>query len=140
MTRTRRRVLVLVLALAAFLVPAATAYAVWSTTATVAMSVNTIAVVAPTAPTGVTCTGTGDPLVLSWTAVTGATEYRIYQSPGNTLLRTVTTTGTQFTEAQMATPMTSQKYDVFVRAWNEGGESPSSTPTTEMNFKGNKAC
>jgi hypothetical protein len=140
-SRAARLLAVAVLAVVAFLAPAAAAYAYWSSTASMTVTVSTSAVPgAPTAPTGVTCTGTGSPLVLSWTAVSTATEYRVYRTTNlTTPLHTVTTTSSTFTEAQMGTSTASQTYDVVVRAWNESGES-SSSATVSMNFKGNKAC
>lgn len=141
MTRRARALVVLGLLLGCFLAPATAAYALWSATATATLTgVSTAAAPAvPTAPTGVTCTGTGDPLTLSWTAVATATEYRIYRTPGNVLLRTVTTTSASFTEANMGNQAPNQSYNVVVRAYNVSGESPSSA-TAIMNFKGNKAC
>ncbi len=126
MTRTRQRVLVLVLALAAFLVPAATAYAVWSTTATVAVTANTISVVPPT---NVACSGSNNAITLSWTAVAGATGYTVYRKPNaTTFVEAGTTTGTSLllSESMMGTPQESNgKYDVVVRASNGGGSADS---------------
>ena len=126
MTRSRQRVLVLVLALAAFLVPAATAYAVWSATATVAVTANTISVVPPT---NVACSGSNNAITLSWTAVSGATGYTVYRKPNaTTFVEAGTTTGTSLllNEAMMGTPTESNgKYDVVVRASNGGGSADS---------------
>jgi uncharacterized membrane protein len=139
-----RPLVVAVLALGTFLVPGVAAYALWSATATATLTgVTTAAAPAvPAPPTAVTCTGTGDPLTLSWAPSAGASEYRIYRTTtAVTLLRAVTTTSSVFTQLDMGNPQVNgtQTYNVVVRAYNVRGESADSA-TVAMNFKGNKAC
>jgi len=82
MTNLRRSVMVLVLCLAAFLAPAGVAFALWSATATGEVTVTTSERTA--APTDFVCTDMDDDdgdgeADFDWSAVTAATEYRIYE-------------------------------------------------------------
>lgn len=80
----------------------------------------------PTVPSGVTATAGDTQVVLSWTAVTGATSYHVKRS---------TTTGGPYTQAGAPTSATftdtgltdSTKYFYVVSAVNTGGESANST-------------
>lgn len=140
MTGLHRLVVLLGLVVGGFATTTGAAYAYWSSTATATMTITTSALLAtPAAPTNLACGGTNDPRTLSWTASARATEYHVYRDTG-TLLFTVTATNLQMSELAMGSPQnTSQRYDVFVRAANEGGESPSSASLT-VSFKGGRAC
>jgi hypothetical protein len=139
-TRLRHPAALLVLVLVAFGAPASAAYAYWTATATVSMTITTSAMPSrPAAPTNLTCGGSDDPRTLTWSASTGATEYRVYRDTG-ALLSTVTLPNLQISESTMGNPQTSsQRYDVFVRAWNEAGESASSAALS-VSFKKGRPC
>ena len=64
--------------------------------------------------------------VLTWDAVSGATEYRVYRadSPGGALVRLTTVTDTTFIDSGVTNDTT---YRYIVRAANSLGESPDST-------------
>ena len=64
--------------------------------------------------------------VLTWDAVRGATEYRVYRadSPGGALVRLTTVTDTTFIDSGVTNDAT---YRYIVRAANSLGESPDST-------------
>jgi hypothetical protein len=142
MTRTLRIIIVGLLALGAFLVPGAAAYALWSNTATATLTGVTTAAApaAPGAPTGLSCTGTTTK-VLSWSAGPGGTpsSYTVYRDNGNTVGTTATTSLT-ITESMMGTPPgPMQKYNVNVKATNVSGTSAASA-NLMVNMKPNQAC
>ncbi len=90
----------------------------------------------PSAPTGVTATAGNGQVIVSWTAVTGATSYNIYYGTA----AGVTTASTKITGATSPKTITgltnNTTYYFVLTALNESGEStlssevPSSQPTT----------
>ncbi|MFB7452477.1 chitinase [Streptomyces sp. NPDC056194] len=84
----------------------------------------------PTAPTGLTAgSPTSTSVPLSWTAVTGATSYNVYQ--GSTKVQTVTGTTATVSGLTASTPYTFQ-----VTAVNSAGESPKSAAVTATTTSG----
>ncbi|MFF3605484.1 chitinase [Streptomyces sp. NPDC002463] len=84
----------------------------------------------PTAPTGLTAgSPTSTSVPLSWTAVTGATSYNVYQ--GSTKVQTVTGTTATASGLTASTPYTFQ-----VTAVNSAGESPKSAAVTATTTSG----
>ncbi|MFF8379177.1 chitinase [Streptomyces sp. NPDC015661] len=84
----------------------------------------------PTAPTGLTAgSPTSTSVPLSWTAVSGATSYHVYQ--GTTRIQTVTTPSATVSGLTASTPYTFQ-----VTAVNSAGESPKSAAVTATTTSG----
>ena len=86
----------------------------------------------PAAPTGLTATAASSSQInLSWTGVSGATEYRIYRSTtsGGPYTQVGTTTGTTFSNTGLSCNTT---YYYVVRSYNgcESGNSAQSLATT----------
>ena len=135
-----RRIALIVIAGVAFMAPATVAHSLWSTTATATLTVTVPAAAAAiTAPTGVTCVfpanANNDKLVeLSWSAVPGATAYRIYHRTGTDSaykLVTSTTTPTSGRLNRNGTFKQDAQPTVAITAVNASGiESAYSTPVT----------
>ena len=142
MRKTPRAAIIGALGALAFLAPATTAYALWSTTATASLTVSTAASV-PLPPGGITCNGNKDSISLSWPAVAGATEYRVYRLSGAVYIPIATTTSTTspvFTEGSMLEPQNpNNKYNVVVRSYNSAGASADSA-VFEIRFKQQTGC
>ncbi|MER7950151.1 glycoside hydrolase family 18 protein [Streptomyces sp. NPDC096079] len=84
----------------------------------------------PAAPTGLTAgSPTSTTVPLTWTAVSGATSYHVYQ--GSTRVQTVTTPSATVSGLTASTPYTFQ-----VTAVNSAGESPKSSAVTATTTSG----
>lgn len=84
----------------------------------------------PAAPTGLAAgSPTSTTVPLTWSAVSGATSYHVYQ--GTTKVQTVTGTSTTVTGLTASTPYTFQ-----VAAVNSAGESPKSAAVTATTTSG----
>ncbi|MFJ5833103.1 chitinase [Streptomyces sp. NPDC093089] len=84
----------------------------------------------PTAPTGLAAgSPTSTTVPLTWTAVSGATSYNVYQ--GATRIQTVTGTSATATGLTASTP-----YSFQVAAVNAAGESPKSAAVTATTTSG----
>ena len=142
MRKTRRTIIISAIGVMAFLAPATTAYALWSTSATATLTVSTAAS-APVPPGGITCQGNRDSISLSWPAVPGATEYRIYRLDGPVyvpLATTTITTSPAFSEASMLEPQNpNNKYNVVVRSYSSAGSFAESA-AFEIRFKQQTGC
>ena len=93
---------------------------------------------APDAPTGVTAAASVSSITLSWTAVPGATGYRVYRNTIDSHSETEmidTPASTSYTDTSLAagTP-----YFYRVTAYNNAGESPKSSPAIIIGI-GNKS-
>ncbi len=142
MRKAPRATIVGALGALAFLAPATTTYALWTSSATATLSVTTGAP-APTPPGGVSCNGSSDSISLFWAAVPGATEYRIYRLNGTAYVQIATVTGTTspvFTEGSMLEPKNpNDKYNLVVRAYNSAGAFADSA-VFEIRFKQKTGC
>jgi hypothetical protein len=147
MRRSRSTLTIAAVGAMAFLAPATGAYALWSASATGTVAVTVAApATALAAPSNVGCTGgQGSPSVLTWSAVPGATEYRIYRAEQPaTPIRTVgaPATSASFVESDMDDSgqalSPSQKYDLVLRAFNASGGSGNAT--FKIQFKPNGGC
>src|SRR5207244_718368 len=80
----------------------------------------------PAAPTGVTATAGNAQVALSWTAVTGATSYKVQRAAvtGGPYTSVGTPTTTTFTDTGLTNATT---YYYVVAAVNSAGTSPNST-------------
>ena len=74
-----------------------------------------------TAPTGLSATAGVEEVVLAWTAVTGATSYKVYQD-GTALTAAITM------PTHTVTGLSSVQYSFTVSAVNGAGEGPQSSP------------
>ena len=81
-------------------------------------------VTVPSAPIGVAATGGNAKVTLSWNSVTGATEYKVYQSATSgsfgTVLATVTGSVYSYEAIGLANGIT---YYFVIKATNAGGDS-----------------
>ena len=85
---------------------------------------DTPATVTPSAPTGVTATAGDSQVILSWTAVTGATTYNIYWSTTSGITKTNGTKITGATSPYILTGLTNGTTSYYVvTAANSAGES-----------------
>lgn len=88
---------------------------------------------APIAPTGVTATGGKAKVTLNWNSVTGATEYKIYQSTASgsygTSLATVSASVCSYEATGLINGVT---YYYVIKAANAGGDGPNSAEVSAM--------
>ena len=135
-----RRIALTVIAGVVFLAPATVAHSLWSTTATATLTVTVPAApVAVAAPAGVTCVfpanANTDKLVeLSWSAVPGATGYRVYHRTGTDSAYKLVTSTTATTSGRLnrnGTFKQDPQPTVAITAVNASGiESACSAPVT----------
>jgi hypothetical protein len=133
MSETRRRLIITLICLGAFLAPATLSYALWSSSAMATITVVTASAV-PASPGNYRCVNAPNKNQrnVAWNTVTGATGYRLFvlKDGGWTQFKSVSSPTVSVLLKDNEILNVSSPQQTLVRAFNSNGESGDSNTLT----------